>query len=58
MPKIAIVLLVILATSVVQVVVDKAMGIDLSKVSFPKRIVHNVTYKLAGAGIAAAIWFA
>jgi len=42
----------------VRVIVDTAMGIDLSGVSLPKRIVHGVTYQLAGAGIAAAVWFA
>ena len=57
MPKIAIVVLVILATSLMQAIVDKAMGIDLSEVSFPKRIVHDLTCKLAAAGIAAVIWF-
>jgi len=57
MLKIAIFLLVILAASIVQVIVDKAMEIDLSGVPFPKRIVHGITHKLAGAGIAAILWF-
>jgi hypothetical protein len=57
MPKIAIVLLVVLGLGIVQVIVDKTMGIDLSGVSLPKRIVHDLTLKLAGGGIATAIWF-
>ena len=57
MPKIALVLLVILGTVVVHAIVDKSLGIDLSEVSFSKKIVHDVIYILTGAAIFAVIWF-
>jgi len=57
MPTIVWVALVILGTALVETLVDKALGIDFSSISSPKRIVHGVVYKLSGAAIAATIWF-
>lgn len=57
MTKLLIIFVVIIGTAVVEVFVDRAVGIDLSHLSLPKRIIHGVVYKLTGGAIAATIWF-
>lgn len=53
-----LVVAVILGTAVVEVLVDRAVGVDLSHLSISGRIIHVVVYELAGIAIAATIWFA
>lgn len=57
MEKIVITLLVLIGTALATTVTDKALGIDFSSVEFPRKLVHDFVYKLAGAAIAATIWF-
>lgn len=55
--RMVIILCVILATAVVDMLGDVALGVDLSHLSRIQRILHNLVYKLTGAAIfAAALW--
>ena len=55
--KLIIFVLAILAASVIDITVERALEINLSAVSTPRRIAHGVVLKLTGAMIAAAVWF-
>jgi len=51
-----IITLAILVASVIDVLVDKALGINFSAISMPRRVTHNVVLKLTGFMIVAAMW--
>jgi hypothetical protein len=51
MEKLITVLLVVLFCSFVQAATDKACGVDYSKASMLKKIIHVAIYELSGAAI-------
>ncbi|MBU4421741.1 hypothetical protein KKB41_02135 [Patescibacteria group bacterium] len=55
--KLLVIALVIIVSAIIEVAVDKALGIDFSGLSAPKRITHSVVYKLSGGAILACIYF-
>jgi len=57
MVKFFVLLLVIVIGAVIMRVVGAAMRIDLSKVSTPKRIAHNVMNQIYGAAIFACLFY-
>lgn len=53
MSKAVFVLLVIIVASVILTIVDGAIGIDLSRVSFTKRVIHDLGLMMMGSIITA-----
>ena len=48
---------VIVVGAIIEMVVDRVLGVDFSGLSAPKRFTHGVVYKLSGIALAASIWF-
>lgn len=57
MLQFGIIILAILGLAVIEMFVDKQLGIDFSTIPPLNRVIHGFIYKLSGAVIAATIWF-